>query len=125
MKKFLTSRFWNQFYATGGSGTWFREPVVRRRLNLRITGSQDLWPIDWLASELGPRRFARALSLGCGEGALERDLMSKDLCGAMVGLDLSEQALELARQRAAEAGCGAIEYRCADLRSPVPRAAEL
>ncbi len=44
---------------------------MRRRLNQRVTGSPDEWPIDWLAREWIPNPFPRALSLGCGEGALE------------------------------------------------------
>jgi len=115
LRQFLVGRFWNRTYAAGEYVTWPQEPVVRRRLNRRVTGSPDVWPIDWLAREWIPRPFPRALSLGCGEGALERDLMSKGLCGAIVGLDLSEQALGLARQKAAEAGFGTLEYRRADL----------
>lgn len=111
----LVRRFWNSAFTHGRLRTWGREPIVRRRINQRITGSPDQWPMDWLVEYLGERRFPRALSLGCGEGALERDLMAKGLCGSILGLDLSDQALDLARQRAAEAGYPTVDYQLADL----------
>jgi len=70
--------------------------------------------MDGFASlDLGP--FERALSLGCGSGALERDVVRRRLVGTVIGLDASESALELAdRAREAE-GLGGIEYLRGDL----------
>jgi SAM-dependent methyltransferase len=95
--------------------TWAAEPAVRRRLNRRVSGAEHTWPIEWLAATVLTAPVHRALSLGCGEGALERDLTRKRLCRQIVGLDLSPTALDLARERAREAGIDTIEYRQADL----------
>ncbi len=115
LQRLAVHRFWNAAHARGGIATWLAEPAVRRCLNRRITGSPDLWPIDWLARDVVRRPLPRALSLGCGEGALERDLMSKRLCESLVGLDISEGALELARRQARAAGHDNLRYARADL----------
>ena len=104
----MVSRFWSRRLVDGGIRTWTQELTVRRCLNRRVTGSPDVWPLEWFAAEVAGRPFPRALSLGCGEGVLERDLMAKGLCESILGLDLSEQALALARQRARAAGHSAI-----------------
>lgn len=71
--------------------------------------------MDWFLAEFGAaRRFPRGLSLGCGTGALERDVRRKGLCDIVVGLDLSTEALEQARTRAADEGIDGLEYRRAD-----------
>ncbi len=115
LKRFAVNRFWNATHAAGGIPTWLGEPAVRRCLNRRISGSSDVWPIDWLARDIARRPYPRALSLGCGEGALERDLLSKGLCGTLLGLDISEQALESARRQAQAAGHSSLSYARADL----------
>jgi SAM-dependent methyltransferase len=60
-----------------------------------------------------PSAFTSAVSLGCGEGALERDLRSKGLCASILGIDISTAALKLAESRAE--GINGIEYREGDL----------
>ena len=114
LKSFLIGRFWARAFSEGGITTWLAEPAVRRFVNERVTGSPERWPLEALAAETA-EPFGRALSLGCGEGALERDLRRKGLCREILGLDLSEGALELARAKAVEEGLGGLEYRRADL----------
>jgi len=60
------------------------------------------------------RRFGDCLSVGCGEGRLERQLMATGLCERFLGLDVAEGALADARAAAAAEGL-AIEYRTADI----------
>jgi SAM-dependent methyltransferase len=115
IRRLMVRRYWGRALAEGRLRTWAAEPTVRRCLNRRVTGSPDVWPLEWFAAEIAEGPFPRALSLGCGEGVLERDLMAKGLCGTVLGLDLSEQALALARQRAREAGHPGIAYERADL----------
>jgi len=115
IKQFLVRRFWSRAHAGGGIRTWAHEAVVRRAINRRISGAEDVWPVDWFARELVSSPFARSLSLGCGDGALERDLMSKGLCESILGVDISERALELARDKARLAGYSTVEYATADL----------
>ncbi len=115
IRQLLVSRFWNRTHRAGGIPTWSQELTVRRCLNRRVTGSEDVWPVEWFAREIVSRPFPRALSLGCGDGTLERDLISKGLCESVLGLDISEEALELARRRAREAGYATLHYARADL----------
>ncbi len=115
LQHFLVNRFWNRSHEQGGTPTWSQEPGVRQVLNRRITGNEHQWPVEWFASEIADGQYPRILSLGCGVGALERDLASKGLCGTALGIDLSERALDLARQQARVAGYNHLDYQRADL----------
>jgi SAM-dependent methyltransferase len=95
---------------------WQAHPVTLRYINRRISGDPDE---GWLA--FSKRRFApelaeRGLSLGCGSGWVEREAIRLELCRTCVGLDISEEALVVARSQAAAEGVGErIDYRRADL----------
>jgi SAM-dependent methyltransferase len=114
LRSYLGGRFWGRAFTQGGLQTWMAEEVVRRYINSSVTGSPDLWPIEWLRTRI-PSPFSSALSLGCGEGALERDLLSKRLCTHLLGIDISSEALALARERASASGLTGVEYRQGDL----------
>lgn len=112
IRSYLGGRFWGRTFAQGGLQTWMGEEVVRRYINISVTGSPDLWPIEWLSTRVASP-FACAVSLGCGEGALERDLLAKRLCAHILGIDISQEALALARARAS--GLTGVEYRQGNL----------
>ena len=42
-------------------------------------------------------RFEHGLTLGCGAGRLERELVSRGICRGFHGIDISEQAVAAAR----------------------------
>lgn len=54
--------------------------------------------------------LGRVLSIGCGEGSFERMLAPH--AAEVVGIDLAAPGIEIARQRAAEAGADNLEFRC-------------
>lgn len=110
----VAGRYWGRAASAGGIPTWMGEIVVRERINRRISGAPSVWPTDWLAQNI-QRPLATGVSLGCGEGALERDLVQKQICRTILGIDVSEAAIELARKRAAEMKTGSISYRVGDL----------
>lgn len=114
LRSYLGGRFWGRAFAHGGLRTWMSEEAVRRYINESVTGSPGLWPIEWLQSFI-PAPFEAALSLGCGEGALERDLLAKRICSSILGIDISAEALALAEAKAREAGLTGAEYRRGDL----------
>jgi len=60
--------------------------------------------------------FDRGLTLGCGTGRCERELMSQGVCRSFHGIDLSEHAIEMAQQTAKELGLP-LTYEVADLNS--------
>jgi 2-polyprenyl-3-methyl-5-hydroxy-6-metoxy-1,4-benzoquinol methylase len=94
---------------------WQSHPVTGRHISRLISGDEHE---GWLAYA---KRFLQGpaghgLSLGCGHGAAERDAVTLGLCSTIEGLDIAEEALDVARAQAQEAGLGdRITYRRADL----------
>jgi SAM-dependent methyltransferase len=108
--------------------TWLADPVVRRRVNTRVTGSPERWPTDWVRAHLAsviPLR--RAVSVGSGVGNLERDLLRKGVVSSIVGVDLAPAAVAFARLRAEEEGLSpdAISYVAAEAREFLSRQVDL
>jgi SAM-dependent methyltransferase len=92
------------------------DPLVRQYINANFEGA---WPLDWFVRQLDGRRFGRALSIGCGTGALERALMQQSVCDRIDAFDASLQSLAEARRQADAAGLGKrIRYYAADFNSP-------
>ena len=73
------------------------------------------WPVDWFQIWLRGRRFKRGLSIGCGAGAFERDIIHHGLCDRIDAFDASLAALAVARREADRCGFGSrIHYYAAD-----------
>jgi len=99
---------------------WLAHPMVRDRVNCLASGRPDQDVYGHLMELLAARGWRtpinHALSLGCGFGALERDLVGRGLVTKMQGFDLAEGAIAEARRLAAEAGLSdRIQYHVADL----------
>jgi SAM-dependent methyltransferase len=95
---------------------WAAQPLVRRAINRRVTGNPDVWPMEWFAARYAPRPFGHGLSAGCGDGGLERDLLRKNICRTVEGVDFSQEALRLAQALAEEEGLAdRVRYRNANL----------
>lgn len=114
LRRHLTSRYWARAFAHGGITTWMSEPVARRYINESITGDPNVWPLEWFMQRFARTPFERGVSLGCGDGALERDVRRKNICRQLVGIDISEGALRLAREHASQEGIHGIDYELAD-----------
>lgn len=94
---------------------WMSHPAVRACLNGRITGNPHQWPLDWFKIRLASRLpFSDSLSVGCGTGSLEREVVKIGITRRVLGIDVAEHPLEYARTKAEEEGLTGIEYRCAD-----------
>ena len=119
------SDFWDREVIERHHNEWMALPAVREHINELIGGEQPMWPIDWFESWLRGRTFRRALSVGCGSGALERDLLKRGLCDSIDAFDGSLMSLRLARETAQRAGFGdRIRYFAADFNQYVlPRSA--
>ena len=96
-------------------------PLIREYIATSLSGTtRGIWPLDWLQSKLPGRRFRRALSIGCGAGALERDLIRRDLVDKVDAFDGSTNSLRVARNEAAAAGMTErIRYYAANFNEPV------
>ena len=82
---------------------WMANGIVRRYINASISGD-DLWPLDWFQRLVADRTFDSVLSIGCGTGALERDLVRRGLATRVDAFDGSRKSIEIARADAAREG---------------------
>jgi SAM-dependent methyltransferase len=67
----------------------------------------------WVAAKKG-LNFEHGLTLGCGAGRCERELLAKGVCRSFHGIDISEKAITAAREIAKERDLP-ITYEVADL----------
>jgi SAM-dependent methyltransferase len=107
-------KYWTQAFEQGGITTWMSEEKCRRAANHMVTGSGDEWPMEWFGRVYAESPFDIGLSLGCGDGALERDVRKKGICREIIGIDLSEGALHIAAEEAAKEGLDGITYQRGD-----------
>lgn len=116
--------FWDREVVQPQHSSWLHEWWLREYANTLIGGDMPLWPMDWLQRWLGGRTFDRALTIGCGTGALERDLVRRNLVRTIDAFDGSMTSLFLAsKQAAAEDLDSRIRYFAADFNAPAfPRA---
>jgi ubiquinone/menaquinone biosynthesis C-methylase UbiE len=94
---------------------WLDSPIVKRIVQERITGAPDTDWLDWAVETLALPPGGRWLSLGCGGAETEIRAAVHGRFASMLALDLSDVSLDAARERAAKAGVGSIEFRTADL----------
>lgn len=114
--------FWDREILEQHYVGWLQEPTIRLYANQLIGGERPLWPLEWFGQWLGGRTFDRALSIGCGSGAFERDIVASGLCRSVDAFDASITSLHLARVAAADAGLAdRIRYFAADFNQPVLR----
>ncbi len=115
--------FWDCEIASPQHVSWLEEPVIHRYANTLIGGGTPLWPLDWFERWLHGRRFGRALSVGCGGGALERDLLHRGLVRNIDAFDGSVASLHAAQAAAHAAGLAdKVNYFAADFNEPaLPR----
>jgi len=95
---------------------WLANPIVARRYQNRAVGdSQATHWVDFCAGRfLSELPVNRILSVGCGEGGLERHLQGLLPATLIEGIDISPTRIDSARQAAAEAGMSAIRYFVGD-----------
>jgi SAM-dependent methyltransferase len=112
--------FWDAEAVMRRHSDWMALPAVRQYLNTLIGGTIHDWPFNWFVKFLDGRRLPRALSIGCGTGALERDLIRRGICDRVDAFDGSTVSLAKARTEAVAEGFGdAIHYFAADFNEPV------
>jgi SAM-dependent methyltransferase len=114
------ARFWDHQTSTAAvedrTRQWTESAEVLQAINRRVTGDPFIPPLHALDDLL--RRHggaARALSVGCGAGSLERFLAGSGAVGTFDGIDISAVSLEHAASAAATEGLsGRLAYRQAD-----------
>ena len=104
--------FWDREVQAPTHSSWMEDPRIHAYINGHFG---DLWPLDWFEKTYPGVRFARALSIGCGTGPLERDLIRRNLCDRIDAFDGSPTSIATARAEARTLGIGGrIRYFVAD-----------
>jgi SAM-dependent methyltransferase len=89
------------------------------RERLRVL-ARVMWPTtDALFNRVGLERTARCLDVGCGGGDVAVALARRVPEGSVVGIDVDQAKIDLARAEAAEAGVDNVEFRLQDVTGPV------
>ena len=114
-----TAELWGREHSGSSEGYayWMSLEPVMEWINLKVSGDRRIWPLSWslmgLPEEVVPVRYA--LSVGCGPGNLEREVIRHGSALRIRGIDVSPKSLQIARKLAQEAGCGdRVEYRQSD-----------
>lgn len=103
--------------------TWGGIPQIAQNHNYLVTKNPDYYWIDYLRDRYFPGGDAgHVLSLGCGEGHIERLFKERGYrFESITGIDLSEACISVAKQKAREVALAStIEYIVSDLDHYVP-----
>lgn len=97
---------------------WVESPIVNAYIQEQITGNPNVGWGNYIYQKYVQGRTPpanRILSLGCGGGALERDLCRLGFRGRIDACDFSEGAVDHARTTAVQEGLENIHYFISDL----------
>ncbi len=103
-------------WKTGRGLFWLELPAVQRRLSCKVSGQPDT---DWIQHTVqcyfaGVLPLDRCLSLGCGEGALERQLAELGVFCACDAIDVAYGSVARASALAQQSGYDQISYAVKD-----------
>lgn len=97
---------------------WFNSPLYEKLyVNRDEDEAQQL--VDLLEETLTLHTCSRILDLGCGRGRHSINLARKGY--NVTGIDLSDQAIETAKERAEELGLENVSFKVGDMRNPLPQ----
>jgi SAM-dependent methyltransferase len=101
----------------GGASHWTELAAVQRRINTRISGEPNVDPYLYVIRRYfaGALPVARALTLGCGTGELERGLVQYGFCRHHDAFDIAAESIRKARDAARDAGLTHIHYQTCDV----------
>lgn len=113
-EKDRVAAFWNQQVSRNESTYWADYPLVRRYVNQAMTDTWWAYPTHGFKAGWAYQPLGRGLSIGCGTGLLERDLRWLRICEEVDAFDLSEAAIEKARERAVHDHLDGVTFTVAD-----------
>jgi SAM-dependent methyltransferase len=102
--------------------SFWQSPVVMAEIERRITGEPGKKRLEYFRERYCPEPFRLALSLGCGHGFWEREMVELGICERAVGIDVSAERLERARAAVPPEHRDRIEYVQANLEEWRPEA---
>jgi SAM-dependent methyltransferase len=98
---------------------WLQHKVAREYINMRVSGDPNIDTFAWFKQKFFPKPAELCLSLGCGSGRVERMSINLGISNRFDGIDISEGAIDKARQAAIAAGLAdRITYNVANLDDP-------
>jgi 2-polyprenyl-3-methyl-5-hydroxy-6-metoxy-1,4-benzoquinol methylase len=100
---------------------WLQHPLVQERINLKVSGTPGVNRFEYFLNRhlKGKMPVERALTLGSGVGELERGLCHYNFARSHEGIDLSDDAIQTAIEKAAEIGLTHLHYRMDNLNTIV------
>lgn len=104
---------WDSF--TSQSDFWII-PEIRKSWNFKISGDENVAYEDYVLQHyLQHKSDLSLLAIGCGEGRHERNLLKNNVFGKVVGVDISQESINKAREEALKKNLN-INYFCEDFR---------
>jgi SAM-dependent methyltransferase len=116
------ARFWGRQHSDPCKerAFWLGVDEIMSWVNLKVSRQPEIWPLSWfllsLPTDQLPVRYA--LSIGCGPGNLEREVIRHRAALKVTGIDISAESLEIAQKLAGDAGYDKqLVYRESDAES--------
>lgn len=97
---------------------WFNSPLYEKLYANRNEEEAALLA-DLIEKEIPHTKFPRLLDLGCGRGRHSITLAEKGYL--VTGVDLSEEAIQKAKENASVKGFPEINFKVGDMRNPLPQ----
>lgn len=97
---------------------WFDSPLYER-LYANRDEKEAARLVQLLEETLPLEERSNILDLGCGRGRHSISLYNKGY--KVTGIDLSEQAIQTAREKAAKQGLEGLDFEVRDMREPLPK----
>ena len=116
----LVVQRWSEHGSDGESFSrniyWGAIPEVQERLRQKLAHDQNDWVTYCVKTYIGDRAPVETMvSLGCGQGSLERQLASLNAFRRCDAFDITPDAITQARRLANEAGFSNIDYHVANI----------
>ncbi|MDD5448481.1 MAG: class I SAM-dependent methyltransferase [Actinomycetota bacterium] len=81
---------------------WLCSPVVQEIISRKFSEEEEINWIGFVKKKLIDKPLDLGLSIGCGTGDLERDVVAHVICRKIEAVDIAEGALEIARRQASD-----------------------
>lgn len=118
------SRYWDEHVKLHGESSvpvnWLESPLVHDCCLKNLQEGDKLLSISqwvlWVKEKYVPSGLNYGLSVGCGEGSLERQAIVSNICSKFDAYDISTKSIEIAKRLSENAGLTAcINYHVADI----------
>lgn len=112
--------FWNKQKEQGVNRIrWWQSPHIIEHYNFRVCGKYlpgwNAGPIELLKQKSNNRVFKKAISVGCGTGEKEMDLIEKGIVENFICYELSQDRITVGQELAEKKGIGEkIKFQLGD-----------